>query len=94
MSSQATAWAWDQNVDKNMKLLLLFLAENADRCGRGPKEAIEDAATACGFGGQTLRDHLESLQEEGLLKVAEGGHYTLEGLPEPKLATFRFGRPE
>ncbi len=36
MSSFALAWAWDQDLpEKNEKLLLLFLADNADRNGEG-----------------------------------------------------------
>lgn len=94
MSAHATAWAWDQEgVSQNCKLLLLLLADSADRYGRGPKEAIEDAPRACGFDSQTLRTHLQTLQDKGLLEVASSGTYALPNVPLPKRGGFRLDRP-
>jgi DNA-binding PadR family transcriptional regulator len=93
MSVQATAWAWEQEVSQNVKLLLLFLAESADRYGRGPMEAIEDAPNACGFDSQTLTKHLQTLEETGLLEVAPGEGYTLPKVPFPKRGGYRWERP-
>lgn len=64
MSAEATAWAWNQKVEKNAKLLLPFLADGANRYGRGPRAVIEDASRVCGMGTQTVNKHLSHFQEK------------------------------
>jgi len=94
MSAQATAWAWDQDVRQNVKLLLLLLADSADRYGHGPKEAIDDAPGACGLDNQTVRKHLRQLESLGLLKVGPDDRYILPQVPPPKRGAFRFREQE
>lgn len=89
MSANASAWAWDQSVEKNVKLLLLFLADSADRDGRGPKEVIDDAAAACGLDKATLRGHIDSLENRKLIKIDSSGSYKLP-VTQPKRRAFRF----
>lgn len=90
MSSASVAWAWDQRVKQNAKLLLLFLAEACDRSGNGAclDDVLEDAVQVCGFDRQTAQKHLRELQETGLVIVREDGAYGL-GSPRPALRAFR-----
>ena len=90
MSSATTAWAWDQRVKQNAKLLLLFLGEACDRWGSGHNldDVLSHAVVVCGFDSQTARTHMTELQELGLVIVGEDGRYRLNS-PAPALATFR-----
>ena len=93
MSSFATAWAWDQEVpEKNEKLLLLFLADNADRNGFSGnlEHVIADALIVCGIVRQTLNTHLESLESAHLVERTDTGGYQLRlGDRKPKRGSFR-----
>lgn len=92
MSDFATAWAWDQPVKQNEKLLLLFLADNADRSGVGNAltDVLDHAERVCGFDRQTLRKHLEYLEQVGLFQTTDGNGYRLNlGESKPKLGAFR-----
>ncbi len=92
MSVFATAWAWDQRVKQNEKLLLLFLADNADRSGVGNTltDVLDHAQEVCGFDRQTLRKHLEYLEQSGLFQTTDGDGYRLNlGERKPKLTAFR-----
>jgi hypothetical protein len=92
MSVFATAWAWDQPVKQNEKLLLLFLADNADRSGGGNAltDVLDHAQEVCGFDRQTLRKHLEYLGQSGLFQTTASDGYRLNlGESKPKLGAFR-----
>jgi len=92
MSSFAVAWAWDQDLpEKNEKLLLLLLADNADRNGEGQdlESLIADAVEVCGMGRQTVQTHLESLEQAGLVERADGAYRLLLGDRRPKRRAFR-----
>jgi len=92
MSVYATAWAWDQPVRQNEKLLLLFLADNADRSGAGNAltDILDHAQVVCGFERLTLKKHLDDLEQAGLFQATDGGGYRLNlGNGKPKLGAFR-----
>lgn len=93
MSALAVAWAWEQEVAKNEKLLLLLLADSADRFGRVNEEVIGDAPHVCGMDGQTVQTHLASLEKSGRLRKLAGGSYRLS-MPTPTLKAFRLEEPE
>ena len=92
MSSFATAWAWDQQLEQNEKLLLLFLADNADRNGQSTdlRSVVADAVEACGIGSQTVHDHLESLERKKLLRRNERGYVLTLGTRKLQRRAFRF----
>jgi hypothetical protein len=92
MSNFATAWAWDQKITKNEKLLLLFLADSADRSGKGAglADLLDNAVAVCGFDQQTMRKHLDSLRQTGLVRETDDGGYQLNlGSHKPQLGAFR-----
>ena len=90
MSELTSAWAWEQDVKQNAKLLLLFLADSCDRWGNGPdlEPLMRDAALACGFDPQTGRTHLRELEDSGLV-VLHNGRYRVRS-PKPERSAFRF----
>jgi hypothetical protein len=90
MSSFATSWAWDQDLEKNAKLVLLFLADNVNRFGRGTdlEELVGEAGPVCGLGAQRVRAHVEALESRGLLRRDDSGGFQLE-VPQPKRGSFR-----
>ena len=90
MSSATNAWAWDQRVKQNAKLLLLFLGEACDRWGSGHSldDVLSHAVVVCGFDSQTARMHMMELRDLGLVIVGEDGRYRLNS-PAPALAAFR-----
>src|SRR5262245_28478174 len=92
MSSFATAWAWEQKVEQNEKLILLFLADSADRSGSGNNllDLLDHAKNACGLDGQTIKKHTETLKESKLVQATpEGGYRLALGAREPTLGSFR-----
>jgi hypothetical protein len=92
MSTLAVAWAWEQTVAKNEKLLLLFLADSADRFGRGDLDVLRDAPNVCGMDIQTVQTHLASLEKSGRLRRLAENSYRL-AMPKPELKAFRFEEP-
>ncbi len=96
MSSNAIAWAWDQEVEQNEKLLLLFFADNCDWLGWGTQfESLLSAAPrACGFDSPlTLSKHLANLEQRRLLIRTAGDCYRLQLDRNPKNAPFRLDIP-
>lgn len=83
MSAEAIAWAWGQRLKQNQKLVLVFLADSADRYGRGPWEVMEDISAACGLEKQAVQRHLGALEELELLKWTEYEGYRLTVDPPP-----------
>jgi hypothetical protein len=89
MSSYATAWAWDQEIP-NAKLLLLFLADNADQYGEGSglKQLLKDAPRMCCVSDQTIQYHWwDELLKADLVRETDndGYHLTLSKEREPAL---------
>ena len=95
MSNNAIAWAWDQDVGQNAKLLLLFLADNSDwvGCGTEFNNLLSAAPGACGFDAQTLNKHVGDLEARGLLiRVGQDGYRLLIDR-KPRHAPFRLDVP-
>lgn len=93
MSNIAVAWAWHSKAVKNEKLLLLFLADNADCFGSGANltMVLAEAGAFCGIeSAQTIRGHFESLVANGLV-TERGNEFKLNISPEPRpRKTFNF----
>jgi hypothetical protein len=67
VSVEASSWAWKQPVKGNAKLVLLALADHADRdgiCWPGQKGVAEK----CGISERTVRDALGSLECDGYVE--------------------------
>lgn len=66
VSSEATSWAWEQDLPTNEKLLLVRLGESADSDGRcvEPKKKL---ATWTGSAGNTVQANLRRLEDRRLL---------------------------
>jgi DNA-binding MarR family transcriptional regulator len=67
VSVDASAWAWAQPVSGNRKLVLLALADHADRegvCWPG----LRGLADKCGIGERAVKAHTQALEVAGYLK--------------------------
>jgi hypothetical protein len=70
VSVEASAWAWRQPVKGNRKLVLLCLADHADRegaCWPGSKGVAEK----CGIAPSTCRESIDKLIDDGFLSKEE-----------------------
>src|SRR5262245_22325099 len=93
MSSVATSWAWDEDIEQNEKLLLLFVADNADRngFGRNLSELLKDAEYVCGMDKQTVNKHIASLERSKRIILKSDHDYQLNIGKDrrPRLGPFR-----
>lgn len=71
MSSRATAWAWQQDVPAVPKLVLLSLADHADRDANSCFPSRKTIAAECGVTASTVTRALATLEESGLIRRAE-----------------------
>lgn len=65
--ARAMAWAWEQELPPAEKLLLLAIADNAGKGGTWLFGAQREMAVQTGMGERTVRRHLASLEERGLI---------------------------
>lgn len=71
MSSRATSWAWGQDVPAIPKLVLLSLADHADREANSCFPSRKTIAAECGIGASTVTKAIHLLEEKGLLERVE-----------------------
>lgn len=76
MSVQATTWVWEQQRWKgNQLLILLAIADAANREGKGSCQGVRTIAAMAGCSRATAFDVLRALEQEGTLRRA-GTHPT------------------
>jgi predicted ArsR family transcriptional regulator len=68
MSVEVWEWAWRQDCRKATKLLLLILADHADREGKC-WPSVARLAEYCGITDRNVRKHMVVLVKKGLVEV-------------------------
>ena len=68
MSLLAISWAWQQDLPRHLKVVLLALADRAHDDGICWPSVL-DIARRCGVRSRTIRYHLNTLRDRGLLNV-------------------------
>lgn len=79
MSQEASAWAWRQNLQHNLKFLLVALADNADYKTRMCTLEVADLSELTGIPEPGVRARLASLTEIGLIQPLD----TRAGMKNP-----------
>lgn len=76
MSHIATQWAWNQRLPPQRKLVLMRLADRADKHGRC-RPSVTLIAEECSMSVRTVQRHLRDLEQDKLVEVEK--RYRLNG---------------
>ena len=79
MSVQATTWVWEHSrAEGNARLVLLAIADAANREGARSFQSAETIAQMCRISARSVRRHVAVLQDLGELEIEgrQGPHGT------------------